>query len=320
MDWCKSVEAISSTIRNVKTIPLVPKLREDGPVSLSKQLIEISTWFSKVYEKNSLGVVRVWKNSLKYWGKPMKTLDLGFSDIYTVALPCSLIPGSPLVPVKFKNSLSHTTIRGLDSEASYGLARTLLDLLQCDFATDANSDELFSAEPAVQIASGKDFTQIIICGGSNMSKIIPLLTEKGFEVIDLTTPGWTPTEKNIQTMKESLLSIPNKAESAVFLDLLGNVAFRQMQLDGTMALPYKSDGKYHIEGKVHVCSSQSLSNLIQAVKPILDSLEGPFVFSSPFPRFPFNGCCLSQEHCIGTDTEEYVKSLLQETLSLRGVC
>jgi hypothetical protein len=116
------------------------------------------------------------------------------------------------------------------------------------------------------------------------------------------------------------LSTPNRNESAIFLDLLGNVAFRQEQLDGTMAMPYKSDGKYHIEGKVHVCSHQSMSTLIENLKPILDLLDGPFLFASPLPRYLFNGCCLSKDHCVGTDSEDYVKTLLQETLALRKVC
>ncbi len=67
-DWCKSVYKICSSIRNVKTIPLVPILREDGPGSLGKQLIELSTWFSKVYEKNSLGILPVWKKLVELLG------------------------------------------------------------------------------------------------------------------------------------------------------------------------------------------------------------------------------------------------------------
>ncbi len=59
------------------------------------------------------------------------------------------------------------SVRGLDSLAYYELVRTLLDLLQFNFATVAKSDELLSAEPAMQIAGGKD---IACLGGSNMSK------------------------------------------------------------------------------------------------------------------------------------------------------
>jgi hypothetical protein len=321
INWCYSVEKISSLIRNVKTIPLTPILREDGPGSLGKQLIEISAWFEKVYLNNSLGVLPVWKKLVEILGKTDEDgLDLGFTDMYTVALPCSLSPGSMLVPFKFKVGSSHTTVRGLDSVASNELVRTLLDLLQCNFATVANSEELLSVEPASQIEGGKDISRLIICGGSNMSKIVPILSNMGYMVVDLTISGWTPTEKNILTLRESIQNLPEVPGTAVILDLLGNVAFRQAQLDGTLALPFKSGGKFHIEGKVHVCNNSSLSTIITSLKPVLDVLAEEFLFCSPIPRFLFNGCCSSPDHCVGTDDDVYVSSLLQETLALRNVC
>ncbi len=321
MNRCTRVEKVSSLLRNVKTIPLIPILREDGPGSLWKQIIELASWFEKVYDKNSLGVLPVWKKMVEYLGKTDEDgLDLGFTDIYTVALPCTLAPGALLVPFKFKNSSNHTTLRGLDSLASYELVRTLLNLLQCNFATVANSDELFSAEPATQSFGGKDISQIIVCGGSNLSKIVQKLANMGYTVLDLTAKGWTPTEKNIQTLSEALKSLPEQPGTVAILDLLGNVAYREMQLDGTLALPRKSEGKYHIDGKVHVCGKMSLTTLITSLKPVLDLLKFPLIFTSPIPRYLFNGCCTSEDHCIGVDTEDYVKSLLQETLSLRAVC
>jgi hypothetical protein len=321
INWCFSVEKISSLIRNVKTIPLTPILREDGPGSLGRQLIEISAWYEKVYMNNSLGVLPVWKKLVETLGKTDEDgLDLGFTDMYTVAFPCSLAPGSQLVPFKFKVSSSHTTVRGLDSVASNELVRTLLDLLQCNFATVANSEELLSAEPASQTEGGKDITRLIVCGGSNMSKIVPILTKMGYTVVDLSTPGWTPTEGNILSLKASIQQLSEIPGTVVILDLLGNVAFRQAQLDGTLALPYKSGGKHHIEGKVHVCNHSSLSTIVNSLKPVLEVLIDEFLFCSPIPRFLFNGCCTAQDHCVGTDTAEYVTSLLQETLALRGVC
>jgi hypothetical protein len=296
-----------------KLSPLLQFWREDGPGSLGKQLIEISAWFEKVYLNNSLGVLPVWKKLVEILGKTDEDgLDLGFTDMYTVALPCSLAPGSMLVPFKFKVGSSHTTVRGLDSVASNELVRTLLDLLQCNFATVTNLEELLSAEPASQIEGGKDISCLIICGGSNMSKIVPILSNMGYTVVDLTISGWTPTEKIILSLKESIQSLPEIPGTAVILDLLGNVAFRQAQLDGTLALPFKSGGKF--------CNNSSLSTIITSLKPVLDVLAEEFLFCSPIPRFLFNGSCSSSDHCIGTDDDIYVSSLLQETLALRNVC
>jgi hypothetical protein len=57
------------------------------------------------------------------------------------------------------------------------------------------------------------------------------------------------------------------------------------------------------------------------LKPILDIIVGcDFLFLSPIPRHLYNGCCLDTQHCVGTDTNEYVESLLKDVLSLRAVC
>ncbi len=37
--------------------------------------------------------------------------------------------------------------------------------------------------------------------------------------------------------------------------------YRYEQLDGTLALPFKSSGKYHFAGKVQVCSDSVLWGL-----------------------------------------------------------
>jgi hypothetical protein len=100
----------------------------------------------------------------------------------------------------------------------------LLDLLQCNFATVANSEELLSAEPASQIEAGKDISRLIIFGGSNMSKIVPILSNMGYMVVDLTISGWTPTEKNILNLRDSIQNLPEVPGTAVILDLLGRVS------------------------------------------------------------------------------------------------
>jgi hypothetical protein len=148
----------------------------------------------------------VWSNLIEIFGRTDEDgLDLGFSDTYIVAFPSSLLPNSPLVPTKFFTSSSHTTIRGFDSMATNKLLRTLFDHLQCKFATVANPDELLIEEPAPEVVGGKEFSKCIIGGGSNMKRIAQILKNKGIEVIDLTSLGWTPTEQNIKNY-----AIPSK--------------------------------------------------------------------------------------------------------------
>jgi hypothetical protein len=320
-DWCNAVAKFSTKIRNVKIMPLTPIIRENGPGSLSKQLVEISIWFKRVYDKNTLGLLPVWSKLNEILGKSDEDgLDLGFTDTYTVAFPHSLTPGSMLVPTKFFTRSSHTTLIGFDSVATNELLRTLFDHLQCTFATAANSDDLVIREPAPQVQGGKEFSKCIVAGGSNMKKIIPHLTNRGIEVIDLTKSGWTPTEANIQSVCNEIKSLPEKFEGPVILDLLGNFVYRYEQLDGTLALPFKSSGKYHFAGKVQVCSESALLQIIQSFKPIFDCLDCPFLFLSPNPRHLYNSCCNDTDHCPGVDTDPYVQDLLNSVVSLRKVC
>jgi hypothetical protein len=322
IDWNNCVAELLSRIKNVKILPLVPILREDGPGSLGRQLIEIRTWYGKIYEKNTLGIIPVWDKLVKTLTETDEDgLDLGYSEVYCVALPTSLEPGSPLEPVKFYTSSSHTTVRSFDSMASHELIRTLVDLLQSKFATDANSEDLLFREPAEQESGGKDPKKFIVIGGSNLSKTVTHLVSNGLTVLDLTVRGWTPTAENIQKACDSLKTVPNLVDYVIIFDVLGNITFRQEQLDGTLALPHKVNGVHHLSGTVHVCSHSTLKTIIKSLKPILDIITGcDFLFLSPIPRHLFNGCCLDPEHCVGADTKEYVESLLKDVLSLRAVC
>jgi hypothetical protein len=320
-DWCSANTKLAARIRNAKVLPLTPILREDGPGSLSRQLIEIHTWYKRVYDKNTLGLLPVWSKLIEILGKTDEDgLDLGFSDTYTVAFPSSLLPDSPLVPTKFFTSSSHTTIRGFDSMATNELLRTLFDHLQCKFATVANPDELLIEEPAPEVVGGKEFSKCIIGGGSNMKRIAQILKNQGIEVIDFTSLGWTPTDQNIKKLCDSIKNLPEKFDGPVILDLLGNYAYRFEQLDGTLAMPFKTSGKYHLGGKVCVCGEQVLIAAIRNLKPVFELLDCPILFLSPNPRYLYNGCCDDEEHCIGVNTDDYVHTLLKDTLSLRAVC
>jgi hypothetical protein len=239
--WCNTVENLRTKLRNVKVIPGIPILREDGPGSLGKQLVELTQWFRVVYEKNTLGCLPVWEKLLENIRKTDEDgLDLGFTEFYTVALPPTLLPNSGLVPMKFKYSSSHTTVRGVDCEASYELLCTLLNHLQREFASVANSDDILSREPAPQVPSVKPITHCIVAGGSNMKNLCPHLNKLGITVLDLSQSGWIPTADNIAKLAEKIREIPDNANIPVILDVLGNISFRYEQIDGSLALPFKA--------------------------------------------------------------------------------
>jgi hypothetical protein len=214
---------LRTKLRNVKIIPGIPILREDGPGSLGKQLVELTYWFKSVYEKNTLVCLPVWDKLLECIGKTDEDgLDLGYTEFYTVALPISLTPKSDLTPVKFKFSSSHTTIRGIDCEASHELLCTLLDLLQKEFASVANSDEILSREPAPQVPSAKVLTHCIVIGGSNMKNLCP----RTFQTFRL---SWTCSETWRLGTNNLTVTLPSPSNLAENTTLGGRFWFASMR-------------------------------------------------------------------------------------------
>ncbi len=80
------------------------------------------------------------------------------------------------------------------------------------------------------------------------------------------------------------------------------------QLDGTLTLPFKSGGKHHIEGKVHVTETGS-GGFGRWVLVLLTYSQVP-VQRMLYGTWPLRG---HRHHRLRN-------SLLQETLALRGVC
>ncbi len=241
-------------------------------------------------------------------------LDLGYSEHYTVAMPAYLAPNSPLRNFKFKTDSSHTTTIGMDCTASKELLCALIDKLKCTFATSANTEEIFSDEPAEFECTHSKKT-VHLFGGSNMRKIVPELEKHNFTVIDHTIPGWVPTPSNIAKLTE-LIEIAEPADYVV-ADLLGNVTHRYTQADGTLAMPYKVESRYHFEGEITVCTLVNLKSIIDNLKPALLKCRCHLVLTPPLPRHLHNSCCLSRDHCTNVGSEMHPEKMLGSLNTIR---
>ncbi len=115
-----------------------------------------------------------------------------------------------------------------------------------------------------------------------MRSVIPELEKNGFHVVDHTVLGWVPTAANISKLSE-LITVAQPKDFVV-IDLLGNVTHRYEQGDGTLAMPFKNDGKYHYEGEIKVCTLSNLKSIIESVVPALSGCRCHLVFTPPLPR------------------------------------
>jgi hypothetical protein len=59
-EWCSLVDRMSNRYPDARIIPLAPVIMEDCPGMVSKQLIELTTWYKNVYNNNILGLTTVW--------------------------------------------------------------------------------------------------------------------------------------------------------------------------------------------------------------------------------------------------------------------
>ncbi len=104
-------------------------------------------------------------------------------------------------------------------------------------------------------------------GGSNMHKLVPKLEKHNFVVIDHTVSGWVPTPSNIAKLAEKIETA--EPSDYVIADLLGNVTHRYTQADGTLAMQYKVENKYHFDGEITVCTLSNLKSIVENLKPSL---------------------------------------------------
>jgi hypothetical protein len=127
-----------------------------------------------------------------------------------------------------------------------------------------------------------------------------------------------PTPANISALSETLATMDK--DCIVILDLLGNYAYRYSQMDGTLALPFKSDGKYHFEGNVHMLTLANLKLAIENLKPALEKCCCHLVFTPPLPRHLHSRCCSSKDHCTNVDSEKHAETMLGELNRIRTAC
>jgi hypothetical protein len=155
---------------------------------------------------------------------------------------------------------------------------------------------------------------IILIGASNMRRLIPLLKAAGHTVTDLTQPSWLATPENIDYLIASLNTIWPDNNTTVILELFGNSTFRYRQFDGTMALPFKVNGGYHMEGDVGVCDKETFLRLCMALSSVFDACnDSTKIVIPPLPRYLYTSCYRNKRHCTNRQNEDYELSILQST-------
>jgi hypothetical protein len=102
--------------------------------------------------------------------------------------------------------------------------------------------------------------------------------------------------------------------------LFGNRIFRQIQIDGTEALPVKMGGKHHFGGEIKVGTDGLVRKLVDVVEPLLKVREECLrVVIPPQPRYLDKGCCEERGHSTNVKVEGHKGRILEELRRVRAV-
>jgi hypothetical protein len=91
------------------------------------------------------------------------------------------------------------------------------------------------------------------------------------------------------------------------------------QFDGTTALPYKSNGKYHLAGKVVVTPTEIFRKVVQGITPIIHAKGNkPCIVLPPLPRYLFAQCCNDSSHCTNAKDADFQATMMSGFVRLKN--
>ncbi len=94
--------------------------------------------------------------------------------------------------------------------------------------------------------------KVVLIGASNLRKCSSHFERASKEVIDLSESGWVPSPENVTRIVNKVIEMDNVSDELSVVYLYGNSTFCYEQYDGTLSLPFKSSGKFHMGGNATV--------------------------------------------------------------------
>jgi len=223
----------------------------------------------------------------------------GFGNQNDLCLPISVLEESKLIS---------SMVRELNKNAGLDLA----------------SDMLISRDGSCTFDEEPDLLKrerIIFMGSSHGSRISDEMSSN-FEVIDLTNPGWTITEKGVDELVEILkeqLENADESRTTIVYQLFDNSSFWVRKEDGSRIFPEKGEDRvYHVDGKLEVADREDAKRMVSLVTRLLRAgrMCRKLVLSS-LPRWMYEACCNLPSHCLNIADENYVDWMGERLSDLR---
>jgi hypothetical protein len=159
---------------------------------------------------------------------------------------------------------------------------------------------------------------VVLAGASNLKYSTKHFVCNGLKIVDVSCPGWTANTDNINKLASTVSDHVSRGAVGFVFNLFGNTSVRYEQFDGSTSLPFLSQGKYHLEGKIVVSPPNIFKKTVDCVWPILAAKkDNNCVIIPPMPRYLFARCCNDPDHCTNANSNEFSQSLLANFLQLR---
>jgi hypothetical protein len=224
-DWVTVVSQANSIWRGIKICPLIPLITTSCPGTLAREILELATWFDSVYENNPAGLLATWTAVVAATEKCSEgATTLSAMDAYKISLPVSLNISAPVQSTTFCASSSRpVTLQGLPKDTLCELLSTLIKTIHGNFQTCA-SPESFLARATSMVGAEQYVQKVVLVGASNLRSSACHFSSAGYDVQDLTVPGWVASPENIEKMKAKVEETNSDSNTVFVFDLFGNSA------------------------------------------------------------------------------------------------
>jgi hypothetical protein len=287
-DWVAFVAGASASWRGVHVCPLIPLVTSECSGSVTREICEMSTSFGTVYDSDNKGLHEAWTPLVE----AMENCSTGSTrlevmDLYKVALPSSLTANGLDSCTTFCTTNSHPiTFLGLSKDSCSELLSILLACVFSNFRACSSPENVLirTSFPTVRPQSETSVQKVVLIGSSNLKNSTPFFKDPMFVFLDNSLPGWMPTPENIATVQNTVRAHVAQQANAFVFDLLGNSSVRFEKFDGSTSLPFKSQGRFHLGGKVVISPPDIFKKTITAIVPILlEKKDIPCVIVPPTP-------------------------------------
>jgi hypothetical protein len=134
-EWTLAVDKVGRKWPNARIGPLTPVIRTDSPGGIARELIELASWFAKMYVGRHEGFLDSWNVLVpKIMQNSEGHINLPLPESYTVSLPSSLAPNYLDRPSTFVSQNSRPSVlKGADKGTVGEILNSVAAVLHRDF-------------------------------------------------------------------------------------------------------------------------------------------------------------------------------------------